>query len=44
MKRHRRLLAGNNRMTMQLKNVDRKKPAELRAIAKNVCQLRETLG
>lgn len=38
--RHRRLLAGNPRMTMQLKNVDRKEPAELRTIRRQADDLR----
>jgi len=38
--RHRTLLASNPRMTMQLKNVDRKEPAELRAIRRQADDLR----
>ena len=42
--RHRKLLAGNPRMTMQLKNVDRKDAAELRAIQRHADDLRGSLS
>jgi deoxyribodipyrimidine photolyase-related protein len=39
--RHRKLLATNQRMTMQLKNVDRKPAADLRAIRRQADALRD---
>ncbi len=39
--RHRERLRGNNRMAMQLKNVDRKDPEELIAIRRQADELRE---
>lgn len=41
--RHKELLAGNNRMSMQLRNVDRKKPEELKEIRQKANQLRKSL-
>ena len=41
--RHKKKLAGNNRMVMQLKNVDRKKPDEIKAIQKQAKELRKNL-
>lgn len=38
--RHKELLAGNNRMSMQLRNVDRKKPEELKEIRQKASRLR----
>jgi deoxyribodipyrimidine photolyase-related protein len=38
--RHKKQLAGNNRMSMQLRNVDRKKPSELQAIQQQADELR----
>ena len=42
--RNRKKLAGNNRMAMQLKNVDRKSSAELKAIRKRSDEIREELA
>lgn len=44
LQRNRQQLAGNNRMTMQLKNVERKSSAELKAIGKQADQIREDLA
>jgi deoxyribodipyrimidine photolyase-related protein len=41
--RHRPVLRGNPRMTMQLRNLDRKSPDELRAIGRQAMTLREGL-
>jgi deoxyribodipyrimidine photolyase-related protein len=42
--RHQKQLRGNNRMAMQLKNVDRKKPDELKAIQKQAETVRKALS
>jgi deoxyribodipyrimidine photolyase-related protein len=42
--RHERLLAANPRMTMQLKNLGRKSPRDLRAIRRQAAALRDTLS
>ena len=42
--RHQKQLTGNNRMAMQLKNLDRKKPAELKAIHQQAKTIREALS
>ncbi|MEM9354692.1 MAG: cryptochrome/photolyase family protein [Pseudomonadota bacterium] len=42
--RHKKQLQSNNRMSMQLRNLDRKKPEELKAIQKQAKQLRESLA
>ncbi|MGA0038622.1 MAG: cryptochrome/photolyase family protein [Pirellulales bacterium] len=42
--RHQKLLNGNPRMTMQLKNVDRKAPSELREIRRQADDLRGSLS
>jgi deoxyribodipyrimidine photolyase-related protein len=42
--RHQRLLAGNPRMTMQLKNLTRKDAADLRAIRRQADDLRDRLA
>jgi len=42
--RHEKLLAGNQRMTMQLKNLSRKEAGELRSIRRQADQLKTTLG
>ena len=41
--RNRQQLAGNNRMTMQLKNVERKSKGDLRAIQNQAEQFQQTL-
>lgn len=41
--RHKKTLKSNNRMTMQLKNLDRKEPRELQAITRQATELRESL-
>jgi len=41
--RHKNELKRNNRMTMQLKNLDRKRPGELKSIRKRASQLRVSL-
>ena len=41
--RHKKQLSGNNRMTMQLRNLDRKEPAELKAIQAQAKNLRQIL-
>lgn len=43
LKRNRQKLAGNNRMNMQLKNLDRKSSDELRAVQKQATEIREQL-
>ncbi|TWU30526.1 cryptochrome/photolyase family protein [Bythopirellula polymerisocia] len=42
--RHKKRLQGNNRMSMQLKNLERKPKAELNAIRKRAQALRNTFG
>jgi deoxyribodipyrimidine photolyase-related protein len=42
--RHRKLLGTNQRMTMQLKNLDRKPAADLRAIRRQADDLRDAIG
>jgi deoxyribodipyrimidine photolyase-related protein len=42
--RHQRRLAGNQRMTMQLRNLDRKPPGELRAIRRRAASIRQRLA
>ena len=42
--RHQKQLRGNNRMAMQLKNVGRKKPAELKAIQQQAKTIRKELS
>ena len=42
--RHKKDLTGNNRMTMQLNNLKRKKPAELKLIRQQAEQLRQPLA
>lgn len=42
--RHKKQLQGNNRMSMQLRNVDRKEADELKAIRKQAKQLRASLA
>ena len=42
--RHKKKLQRNNRMSMQLKNLERKKPEELKAIQKQAEQVRLSLG
>ena len=41
--RHKKRLTGNNRMSMQLRNVDRKQAAELKAIQQQAERLRSSL-
>ena len=41
--RHQSTLKGNNRMSMQLRNLDRKKPEELKAIRSQAEQVRRNL-
>lgn len=41
--KHKKLLAGNNRMSMQLRNLDRKEDAELKRIRQKASQLRASL-
>ena len=41
--RHHERFRGNRRMAMQLRNVERKKPAELKAIRERADQLRASL-
>ena len=41
--RHQRRLAGNRRMTMQLRNLDRKPPGELRTIRRQAASIRQRL-
>ncbi|QEG37597.1 hypothetical protein Pr1d_49430 [Bythopirellula goksoeyrii] len=42
--RHKKRLQGNNRMSMQLKNLERKPRAELKVIRKRAQSLRNTFG
>ncbi len=42
--RHRKQLTGNNRMSMQLRNIDRKDPDEIKAIQKQARNLRKSLN
>ena len=42
--RHKKQLAGNNRMSLQLKNLDRKKTAELKAIQQQAKTVRSALS
>ncbi|QDS96891.1 cryptochrome/photolyase family protein [Adhaeretor mobilis] len=41
--RHKKRLQGNNRMSMQLRNLDRKQPDELKAIQEQVVELRASI-
>ena len=42
--RHKKRLVGNNRMSLQLKNLERKKPAELKSIQEQAAAIRNTLS
>ncbi len=42
--RHKKRLEGNNRMSLQLRNVKRKEPSELKAIQRQADQLRKSLS
>jgi deoxyribodipyrimidine photolyase-related protein len=44
LRRHQRQLAGNPRMTMQLRNLDRKSPGELRDVRDQATRIRARLG
>jgi deoxyribodipyrimidine photolyase-related protein len=44
LQRHRKTLASNNRMTMQLRNIDRKQDDQLRAIRKQARALRRSIS